>query len=67
MAIHQVELHIPHNITISNVDQEIRVKRDGSLLGVLTISKGGIDWRKAHAQSTAKLTWKAFADLMAQQ
>jgi hypothetical protein len=43
------------------------VKRDGSLLGVLTISKGGIDWKRAHARESVSLSWKAFADLMAKK
>ena len=67
MATHQVELNIPHKIAISNVDHAIRVKRDGGLLGVLTISKGGIDWKRAHAHGSVSLSWKRFADLMAEQ
>lgn len=66
-ATHQVELNIPQKIAISNVDHAIRVQRDGSLLGVLTISKGGIDWERAHAHASVSLSWKRFADLMAEQ
>jgi hypothetical protein len=64
MATHQVDLKIPHNIALSNVDHSLRVKRNGTLLGVLTISKGGIDWKRAHARGSVSMSWKAFADLM---
>lgn len=54
MADHDVTLEIPRVIEVGNVDIKIRVKRNGSRFGTLTISKGSIDWRPLKAKSGKK-------------
>jgi hypothetical protein len=67
MARHTVGLKIDHELPIRNVDIQIPVWRDGRRLGVVTISKGGIDWRRNRARSSVSLTWAKFAQLMSEQ
>jgi hypothetical protein len=65
MAAHKVELTISHPVNIGNVDVVFEVRNGNALLGKLEISKGGVDWRKAHSKSGPKsATWAEFAEWM---
>jgi hypothetical protein len=64
MAVHKVGLKVPQEIELGKVDITLPVRRGGSLLGTLTISRGGVDWKKAHAHSSVSVTWTKFAELM---
>jgi hypothetical protein len=65
MATHAVALKIAHEIALGKVDITLPVRKGPDLLGTLTISKGGVDWKKAHARKSVSLTWTQFADIMA--
>ena len=64
MPVHKVSLQLAHEIPIGNVDIKLPVRSGNTLLGTLTISKGGVDWKKAHAHSSKSLTWKRFGEVM---
>jgi hypothetical protein len=49
MAAHKVSMQVSHEIPIGNVDITLPVRKGTKLLGTLTISQGGVDWKKAHA------------------
>jgi hypothetical protein len=66
MPTHAVDLKISHAIAIGGVDITLPVRRGRTLLGTLTISRGGVDWRKAHARSSVSLNWAKFAEMMAE-
>lgn len=66
MATHAVSLQVSHAIAIGSVDITLPVRKSGKLLGTLTISQGGVDWKKAHAHSSVSVNWTRFAELMAQ-
>ncbi len=61
---HKVSLEVSHAIPIGNVDIKLPVRSGNTLLGVLTISQGGVDWKKAHARHSVSLRWKRFAEVM---
>ena len=65
MATHAVSLQVDHAIPIGHVDITLPVKKGAKLLGTLTISQGGIDWKKAYAHKSVKLNWTQFAEMMA--
>jgi hypothetical protein len=65
MATHSVSLQVAHAVPIGSVDITLPVRKDGKLLGTLTISQGGVDWKKAHAQKHVSFSWTQFAELMA--
>lgn len=46
MAAHVASLEVSHAIPIGNVDIKLPVRKGTKLLGTLTISKGGVDWKK---------------------
>jgi hypothetical protein len=61
---HEIKVKLSKRIEVLNSDVEIVVKKDGSVLGTLTLSKGSIDWRpkKKHigGKSEVQLTWAQF-------
>src|SRR3954452_8168691 len=61
---HSIGLRIDHELPVSNVDIKIVVTRDGERLGVVTVSRGSIDWKPGKAKRTWSLTWQQFDDLM---
>jgi hypothetical protein len=65
MAAHSVSLQLDHAIAIGKVDITLPVRKGSKLLGTLTISQGGVDWKKSHAHSSKSVTWTQFAELMA--
>jgi hypothetical protein len=64
VATHDINLKIPHGITIVNTDVEILVREDGELLGRIHISRGSIDWIPSKKHRPRRLSWARFADLM---
>jgi hypothetical protein len=64
LMAHKISLELAHAIPIGNVDIKLPVRNGNTLVGTLTISQGGVDWRKANARIPTKVTWKKFADLM---
>jgi hypothetical protein len=57
-------MSIAHPIEIANVDVEFVVRDGPTLMGRLTISRGGIDWRPSGASESTSTTWKEFAKWM---
>lgn len=65
MAKHEIALKIEHEIPIGNVDIELPIKLDGSPLGRVKISRGGIDWlRSPRSRTRYTLTWTELAEMM---
>ena len=68
MADHKVSLEIPQEIEVGGADLKIRVKSDGGRFGILTVSKGGIDWKPRFAKrgkgSHIQLSWSEFDQTM---
>jgi hypothetical protein len=68
MAVHSITLKIEKGIEVVNTDISFKIKKDGSLLGTLTLSKGSIDWRptKKHmgGKHETQMSWSAFDKLM---
>ena len=65
MATHAVSMQVSHAIPIGSVDITLPVRKGGKLLGTLTISQGGVDWKRAHAHSSVSVNWTRFAEMMA--
>lgn len=63
MAEHRVEMAQP-STQVVNADVRFDVYADEELLGVLTVSKGTIDWRPARKHTARQLSWERFARLM---
>lgn len=61
---HTVDFEIPPR-NLGNVDVKFKPSQDGTLIGTLTLSKGGVDW-KAHKVSVNRKSWSwsAFARLL---
>ena len=55
---------IKQPIGIGKMDVTFRVHDGTTYLGDVTISQGGIDWRKSHARSSVKKGWLDFDKLM---
>lgn len=60
---HEVTFTIPWR-DLGKSDVEFNVKRDGSALGKLEVSKGSIVWFPKDHTIGYKLTWTAFDELM---
>jgi hypothetical protein len=60
MADTTINMRIEHPIPVGNVDVEYEVRRGPDLLGTLSISKGGLDWRPKGARKPRKATWEQF-------
>ena len=61
---HSVGLKIDHELPVGNDDVKIVVEEDGERLGVLTVSRGSIDWKPGKAKRTWSLEWERFDQLM---
>ena len=55
---------IKQPIEIGKVDVTFRIHDGVTYLGDVTISQGGIDWRKSHAHSSFQKGWLDFDKLM---
>ncbi len=49
MPDHEVRLSTK-NLLISGIDMDFDVNVDGQVLGTLSVSEGGLDWRPKHHQ-----------------
>jgi hypothetical protein len=69
MAQHEIRLKFNKELEVLNSDVRVEAKRDGTLLGTLTLSKGSIDWRPSGRHrgkgGEIQLSWAAFAEVMA--
>ena len=63
MAKHDVKFSIPSR-SLGRADVEFVVRRDGSVLGTLTVSNGSIVWFPKNASYGCKMSWKRFDELM---
>jgi hypothetical protein len=61
---HEVSLGINSKFVLHK-DVEVEVKRDGTKLGTVLISKGNIEWLPSkNSVNKHRLTWTKFAELM---
>lgn len=66
MAQHDVSFTIPWR-DLGKSDVEFKIKRDGTALGKLEISKGAVVWFPKDHTYGYKIGWKEFGELMAQK
>jgi hypothetical protein len=67
MPTHEIFIRVSQNDVV-NRDLTIRVKSNGwRRLGVLTLSRGSIDWRATKTQEKRSLSWERFDALMQAQ
>jgi hypothetical protein len=62
---HDVTFTLPER-GLGKADVEFRIKRDGSKLGTLKVSKGSVVWVPKDYSYGYKMGWADFADLMEQ-
>jgi hypothetical protein len=60
---HDVSFHVPRR-KLGRADVEFFVKREGSLLGTLKVSKGSIVWFPANMIYGHRMRWKKFHEVM---
>jgi hypothetical protein len=66
MARHEVHMRLPKEQVVGT-DIEFSIKRNGSKLGELHISKGNVEWWPARNKSRKKrIGWQELADLFEQ-
>jgi hypothetical protein len=65
MAVHKVSLQVAHEIPIGGKDIALQVYKGSKFHGTLTISQGGLDWKKTYARKSVSVDWTKFAELMA--
>lgn len=64
---HEVALNINEKVVLHK-DVEVEVRRDGSKLGTVLISKGNIEWLPSgNTVNKHRLSWEKFAELMQTQ
>jgi hypothetical protein len=63
MAEHDVRIDGFPEVGIGNADVRFRVDSDGVLLGHLTVSRGGLDWRPANSL-LRRLSWEQFVGMI---
>lgn len=63
MVDHEVRL-TTQNLLIAGIDLTFNVKRDGSVLGTLEVSEGGLHWRPRSKTrgGGVSITWSEFAE-----
>jgi hypothetical protein len=66
MAKHEVKFSIPER-ELGKADLEFKVKRNGTTLGTLKISRGSVVWVPKDAQYGYKMDWADFHRIMAKQ
>ena len=65
MSKHEVQVTLPKGLVVGNTDVEIPVKVDGSPMGRLKVSKGGVDWMPSGNSKTRHVvTWEKLAELL---
>lgn len=64
---HEVSINL-HTKLVQHKDIEIEIKKDGSRLGELLISKGNIEWLPAgNSVNKYRMSWSKFAEFMEEQ
>jgi hypothetical protein len=64
MPKHEVQVKLP-KVVVLNTDVEIPVKADGTPMGRLKVSKGGVDWLPSGNSVTRyALTWEKLTALL---
>ncbi|MFC3815001.1 hypothetical protein [Lysobacter sp. GCM10012299] len=64
---HEVTLDISTKFVLHK-DVEVEVKKDGSKLGTVLISKGNIEWLPSgNSVNKKRISWAKFAELMVEQ
>lgn len=61
--VHEVDFSIPTR-DLGRSDVEFNVKKDGTKIGTLKVSKGSVVWFPSDTSYGYKLTWSAFDALM---
>lgn len=65
MTKHVVSMRVENAIPVGRVDVQFPVKVDGTPLGRLKISQGGIDWLPSpNSKTSFTLTWTRLAEMM---
>ena len=61
MADHEVRMSTK-NLLLGGIDLDFDVKVDGEVLGTLSVSEGGLNWRPKNFQKRngIPVTWKEF-------
>ncbi len=65
MADHEVTFTLPER-ELGKADIELKVKRDGHMLGRLRLSNGSMVWVPANKKFGFKVSWANFDQLMQQ-
>jgi hypothetical protein len=60
---HRIEVSQPAK-RVLNSDVEFTIYSDDRRLGVLSISRGSIDWRPANKRTPIRRRWEWFAEVM---
>ena len=61
---HEVSINL-HTKLVQNKDVEIEIKKDGSKLGDLLISRGNIEWvPSGNSVNKHRMSWAKFAEFM---
>jgi hypothetical protein len=64
MAEHTVKVRLPKRVEVFSKDLDVEVRRNGSIIGNLKISKGSLDWRDVSDRNYYRsLKWEKFAEL----
>lgn len=63
MAAHRIEVAQPPK-TVLNTDITFTIYSDNKMIGELSISKGGLDWRPSRRRKAVTVTWEKFAGLL---
>lgn len=63
MAQHDVRFEVPRR-PLGRADVRFVVKRNGAVLGTLTVSNGSVVWFPKGATYGCKMGWKRFDQLM---
>jgi hypothetical protein len=66
MMAHKVTFSVPER-PLANVDVEFNVRKNGTMLGTLKISQGGIVWRSSPASLGYFLSWHKFDQIAREQ
>lgn len=61
---HEVSINL-HTKLVQNKDVEIEIKKDGSKLGDLLISRGNIEWvPSGNSVNKHRMSWAKFSEFM---
>lgn len=63
LAKHDVSFNIPQR-ALGKADVEFQVKRDGTILGTLTVSNGSLVWFPRGTTYGIKMGWTRFDEIM---